>query len=202
MKLIRIAEYSTLCRFYLASNQSDQVLQLIDKTFGIIEAEDWTYFRLDYLLLRAIAHKMLDEHREAVASLKEALAIGERGSFIRIFIDFGQPMLELLQSIYNELPSHSQKKVAPFSRKYIKKLIKAFDVSAVSRMIKGLVEPLSKRELEVLKLIAAGFTNQEIGEQLFISLNTVRTHTKKINYKLDVHNRTQAISKAKELGIL
>ena len=66
----------------------------------------------------------------------------------------------------------------------------------------GIEESLSERETDVLKLIATGLTNQEIAEKLFISLNTVRTHTKNINSKLDVYSRTQAIARAKKLGLI
>jgi len=68
--------------------------------------------------------------------------------------------------------------------------------------IEGLMDPISERELEVLYLIAAGLSNQEIADKLFISLNTVKTHTKNINSKLNVNSRTKAITRAKELGLL
>ena len=68
--------------------------------------------------------------------------------------------------------------------------------------MEGLVEPLSERELEVLYLIAAGLRNKEIAEKLFISLNTVKTHLKNINSKLDVTNRTEAVARAREIGLL
>ena len=64
------------------------------------------------------------------------------------------------------------------------------------------MDPISEREMEVLHLIAAGLSNREIADKLFISLNTVKTHTKNINSKLDVNNRTKAIFRAKELGLL
>ena len=70
------------------------------------------------------------------------------------------------------------------------------------RKIEGLQESLSERELEVLHLIAAGLRNREIADKLFISLNTVKTHTKNINSKLNVNSRIKAIARAKELGLL
>jgi ATP/maltotriose-dependent transcriptional regulator MalT len=80
--------------------------------------------------------------------------------------------------------------------------LRAFQQAPLEQKAVGVDESLSDREIEVLKLIAAGLTNQEIAERLFISLNTVRTHTKNINSKLDVHSRTQAIARAKKLGLI
>ncbi len=88
------------------------------------------------------------------------------------------------------------------SKRYVKKLLLAFKTDKPAKPKIGLAEPLSEREREVLHLIAAGLSNQEIGKKLFISLNTVRTHTKNINSKLNVHSRTQAIARAKELKLL
>jgi LuxR family maltose regulon positive regulatory protein len=68
--------------------------------------------------------------------------------------------------------------------------------------IDGLMDPISEREMEVLHLIAAGLSNREIAEKLFISLNTVKTHTKNINSKLDVNSRIKAVARAKELKFL
>jgi ATP/maltotriose-dependent transcriptional regulator MalT len=78
----------------------------------------------------------------------------------------------------------------------------AFKAEKPPQKIKIREETISEREIEVLQLIAAGFSNKEIADRLFISLNTVRTHTKNINAKLDVHSRTQAIARAKKLGLL
>ena len=84
---------------------------------------------------------------------------------------------------------------------FAKKLLSIMKADRPPKM-EGLVEPLSERELEVLYLIAAGLRNKEIAEKLFISLNTVKTHLKNINGKLGVTNRTKAVARAKELGLL
>jgi LuxR family maltose regulon positive regulatory protein len=89
-----------------------------------------------------------------------------------------------------------------FSSSYVKKLLVAFEAEKSPQRVKFREESLSERETEVLQLITAGFSNQEIADKLFISLNTVRTHTKNINAKLGVHSRTQAIARAKELDLL
>ena len=88
-----------------------------------------------------------------------------------------------------------------FSLSYVRKLLSAFK-AGTSPKIEGLLDPISERELEVLYLIAAGLSNREIADKLFISLNTVKTHTKNINSNLDVNSRIKAVARAKELGLL
>jgi len=89
---------------------------------------------------------------------------------------------------------------------YIYKLLAAFDqqkdVQPSALSPQALVEPLSERELEVLQLIAQGFSNREISEQLFLALNTVKGHNRRIFGKLDVQRRTEAVARARELGLL
>jgi LuxR family maltose regulon positive regulatory protein len=88
-----------------------------------------------------------------------------------------------------------------FSLSYPKKILSVIKAGTPHK-IEGLMDPVSERELEVLHLIAAGLSNREIADKLFISINTVKTHTKNINSKLDVNSRIKAVAKAKELGLL
>jgi LuxR family maltose regulon positive regulatory protein len=87
-------------------------------------------------------------------------------------------------------------------RAFVKKLLSAFKLMRIAKHHDGLLEPLSERELEVLRFIAAGLPNKKITEQLFISMSTVKTHLRNIYGKLDVHSRTEAVAKAMDLGIL
>jgi LuxR family maltose regulon positive regulatory protein len=133
------------------------------------------------------------------------LALAEPGGFIRIFVDEGLPMAELLTRMKAE---------GGMMREYIHKLLAAFgkqtDVhpfdsaqdkpSALSPQ--PLVEPLSHRELEILQLIARGLSNREISERLFLALSTVKKHNGNIYGKLQVQRRTEAVARARELGLL
>jgi len=109
-------------------------------------------------------------------------------------VDEGPSIAILLEKLLNDK--------AGVSRAYVNKLLSAFQVDKLIQTQDGLVEQLSDRELEVLRLIAAGLSNKKITEELFISLSTVKTHLRNIYGKLNVHSRTEAIVKAKELELL
>jgi LuxR family maltose regulon positive regulatory protein len=133
---------------------------------------------------------------EALAFLTEALRRAEPEGYVRTFVDAGEPMTELLREA-------AARKVAP---DYVKKLLSAFDTSKAPppppAIAQPLIEPLSDRELDVLRLLADGQTNQEIALALFISVNTVKTHLKNIYGKLGVSNRREAVAQAKDLGLI
>ena len=112
-----------------------------------------------------------------------------------------KPVAELLEEIIAIRKRDHGATKAGFSLSYAKKILSVFKASQPPK-IEGLLDPISERELEVLHLIATGFSNREIAEKLFISLNTVKTHTKNINSKLNVNSRTKAIARAKELRLL
>ena len=124
--------------------------------------------------------------------------MAEPGGFVRIFLDEGEPMTQLLSGA-------SVRGVLPV---YVDKLLAAFKDQPQSRDEKLpppallLAEPLSPRELEVLNLIAQGLSNDEIGKRLFLALDTVKGHNRRIFDKLQVQRRTEAVARARELGLL
>ena len=127
-------------------------------------------------------------------------ALAEPGGFLRTFVREGPPMARLLYEAV-------KRGIAP---DYARRLLAAFPVALAEQAAPpetrisnaALVEPLSERELEVLQLIAEGLTNREIASRLYLALNTVKAHTRNIYGKLGVHNRTQAVARARALGIL
>ena len=118
-----------------------------------------------------------------------------------MFVSKGKPVAELLEEILTDRKRDHDAAKAGFSLSYAQKIWSAFK-AATPPKIEGLMDPISERELEVLHLIAAGLSNREIADKLFISLNTVKTHTKNINSKLDVNSRIKAVARAKEMGLL
>ena len=171
--------------------------------------------KIQILILRTLAEKALGREDAAVGVMLQALALAEPGGFIRIFVGEGAPMAQLLL----EAASHG------IMSDYIGKLLAAFEaekrpvlaaspgksednpdltpaILAGHRNGELQIEPLSQRELEVLRLIAQGLSNREIGERLFLALDTIKGYNRKIFDKLQVQSRTEAVARAHELGLL
>jgi LuxR family maltose regulon positive regulatory protein len=198
----REAEFLAFARILHDQSRLDETDHLLKRLIANAESGNRLLVVIEALLIRALALYDLGNVSEALEVLHRALVLAEPGGFVRIFVDEGPDMAELLTKYKIEMEKSQKRSAARFSRAYIRKLLVAFKAETPPQKVKILTEPLSEREIEVLLLIAAGFSNQVIADKLFISLNTVRTHTKNIYTKLDVHSRTQAIARAKELGFL
>jgi LuxR family maltose regulon positive regulatory protein len=131
---------------------------------------------------------------EALDALGQSLTLAEPEGYVRLYLDAGEPMRSLLKQAVG-------RGIAP---QYVSRLLAAFGPSreAVSKAPQPLIEPLTDRELEVLCLLAEDLSNHEIGRRLFISLPTVKSHTRNIYGKLGVQNREEAVARAQALGIL
>ncbi len=139
--------------------------------------------------------------------LGETLALAEPEGFIRLFVDEGEPMRlaisDYRSSIEGQQRNHDHARLG-----YVDRLLAAFARPAAvpqsnnERAKPAMPEPLSPRELEVLRLVAQGLSNGEIGERLFLALDTVKGHNRNIFSKLQVQRRTEAIARARELGLL
>ncbi len=180
-------------RVLLAQGDTSAALALLDPLRQQAEAKGWEDERLKVIILEAIAHHTLSEEVKAVQLLGEALALAEPGGFIRIFVDEGPPMAVLLR----EAAKHGT--VSNYVRQLLAAFGKAEDRTSVTQLS---IEPLSKRELEVLRLLRTDLNGPEIARELMVSLNTMRTHTKSIYNKLGVNNRQMAIRRAEELDLL
>jgi LuxR family maltose regulon positive regulatory protein len=153
------------------------------------------------LILDALALYAQRETSSALTTLKRALALAEPENYVRSFLDIGKPMEEFLSwSLESQLLNE------PRLSAYVSKLLSHFDIdtSIQTSLPIGdtLIEPLSQRELEVLRLIALGLSNREIGERLFLALSTVKGHIRIIFYKLQVQRRTEAVARARQLSLL
>jgi LuxR family maltose regulon positive regulatory protein len=194
LSYLREFEYVTLASILVARYKSDQVDDSIHEAIRLLErllkaAEEGGRMGsvIDILTLQALAFEARGDIPSALVSLERALTLAEPEGYVRIFVDEGLPMAKLL----HEAASQS---IEP---DYTRKLLAAFKPnvqSDTSAPPQPLVEPLSERELEVLQLVAQGLTNREISERLFLALDTVKGHNRRIYGKLGVKNRTQAIN--------
>lgn len=185
----------TLARIRLAQGRYAEVENLLAGTTPPVGIGSQIARQLASNLLMAVAIARQQRPPEALELLESCLALAEPEGYIRVFLDAGEPVWELLTA-YLRFPASSHKL-------YVQKVLDAFSSAGVSEtQLGGLIEPLTKRELEVLQLIALGKTNKEIARQLVIAPGTVKAHTASIYRKLDVANRTEAVAHARQLGIL
>jgi LuxR family maltose regulon positive regulatory protein len=186
-------------RVHLAQGDTSAALAVLEPLRQQVEAKDWQDERLKVMVLQAVALQAHGEKDKAVQLLGDALALAEPGGFIRIFVDEGMPMAQLLSeaAAHGIMPDYTGKLLAVFEAEKQKSEDKSFLPPA-----QPLIEPLSQRELEVLQLIAQGLSNDEIGKRLFLALDTVKGHNRKIYDKLQVQRRTEAVARARELGLL
>ncbi len=186
-------------RVHLAQGDPSAALAVLSPWRQQVEAKGWEDERLKVMVLQAVALQAQGEQDQAVHLLCDALSLAEPGGFIRLFVDEGLPMAHLL----------SEAEAIGMMPDYIGKLLAVCEAEEHKREdtssrppAQPLLEPLSHRELEVLRLMAQGLSNQEMSERLFLALDTVKGHNRKIFGKLQVQRRTEAVARARELGLL
>jgi LuxR family maltose regulon positive regulatory protein len=190
-------------RSLLALGDAAAALAVLSAYRQQVEARGWADERLKAMVLEALAFHACGERDGALRPLGDALSLAEPGGFIRSFVDEGEPMRVLLLDYRRAAEKQAQDRAHP-SREYLDKLLAAFPQSEavpLSKTPTG-VEPLTQRELDILRLIAQGLSNREIGDRLFLAVNTVKGHNRVIFDKLQVGSRTEAIGRARELGLL
>ncbi len=199
LSYLREFEHITLARVLLAQYKSDHIDRFMLEAMGLLERllkaaqeGERTGSVIEILVLRAIAYKVQGDIPAALAPLQEALSLAEPEGYVRMFVDEGPPMAHLLEVAAKHV-------IAP---NYVRQLLTAF-VSASDRIPvkQDLIELLSDRELEVLRLLRTDLNGPEMARELIVSLNTVRTHTKNIYSKLGVNNRRAAVRRAEELDL-
>ena len=190
-------DHLTLARALIVKGQRadrERALNILRHVIDSAVARGRTGVHIEALALQAQALWADGDRPGALTSLERSLIIAEPEGYVRVFADLGLPMARLLQEAHT-------RKVMP---EYVQTLLDAFilDGTPTHGVPAALPEPLSEREQDVLGLMAAGLTNREIAEELFISPETVKKHTGSIYAKLGVNHRTQAVARARELHLL
>lgn len=187
----------TLARLWVAEHRTGvahAAAAAIDLLSSIIEAagDERVGGLIEARMVRALAHASNDALDSALTDIRAAIGEGVPAGYRRLFLDEGQPLIELLQLLRSSGSAHDVE--------LVQQLVAA---EPASRMVASITDDsLSERELEVLALLATDLTGPEIARHLYISINTLRTHTKRIFTKLNVNTRRAAVSKAKDLGLL
>ncbi len=189
-----------LARLMLAQGRLEEADSLLQNLLTVAETMGRTSLVIEIRILQALVAQAMGNTTASLQALEQALRLAEPEGFIRIFVDERQPLAGLL---YEAL----SREIEP---DYVRRLLVAFPIAESKQVDPSrskapefeLIEQLSEREVEVLQFIAEGLTNPEIADRLYLSLNTVKVHTRNIYGKLGVNNRTQAISRGKILGIL
>jgi len=206
---LREFEQITFARILLSQYQSDYSISLLHGAIGYLErllkaAEEAGRIGsvIEILILHALAHQMQEDIPAALPSLERALKLAEPEGYMRIFLAEGSSMAELIREAY----------IRGILPNYTRKLLSAFEMEdqgldeetppSATPVSSPLIEPLSQRELDILRLFKTELSGPEIAQELVIALSTVRTHTKSIYNKLNVNSRRGAVKRALELGLI
>ena len=200
LSYLREFEHITLARILLARYTTERHERSIDEATRLLQrllqaAEEGARAGsvLEILVLLALAHRARGDIPAALAALQRALSLAEPEGYVRIFVDEGPPMASLLKAA-------AKQGIAPnYVRRLLAALNKTEDLNPAKQ---GLIEPLSERELDVLRLLGTDLDGPDIARQLIVSLSTVRTHTNRIYAKLGVNNRRAAVRRAEELDLM
>ena len=214
-------EHITLARILIAQYRSDPVegslhtaVRLLDSLLQAAEAGCWMGSVIEILIMQALAHQAQGNIQLALASLDRALVLAEPQVYVRLFTDEGKPMRLLIADCKLLIEKRwlssnlvSDKRMLA----YLDRLLTNFPVGAnadlspqskISNLQSAMIEPLSQRELEVLRLLRSDLSGPEIARELVLSLATVRTHTQNIYAKLGVNHRRAAVRRAEDLELL
>ncbi len=193
-----IPRYIFLARVLIAQAQFEEAIRLLARLLEMAEVSGAMGYVIGISILQAVALQGAGKSDQALKPLEHALSLAEPEGYVRTFIGEGEPMGRLLR----------QAIAKGIAVAYASRLLAALEVDAETKRQPGtaiqasMIEPLSERELEVLRLLTTHLSSSDIAQDLTISVNTVRTHIKSIYSKLNVHSRNEAVQRARELEIL
>lgn len=209
LSYLRKFEHITLARIRLACAQRDRADGSIDEAIGLLqrllhaaEVGERTGHVIEILVLQALAHQTQGDIPTALVSLERALTMAEPEGYVRMFVDEGQLMAALLReaAARGVMPNYTDRLLAAYEAE--QQTSTGTSPLRTSPASQPLIEPLSQRELDVLRLLKTELSGPEIARELIVSLSTLRTHTKNIYTKLGVNSRRAAVRRAEELDLV
>ena len=204
----RESEYLVLTRVLLAQDRPGQALTLLERMLAAATAQGRAGSVIEIQALQALALAADGDQAAAVDALAEALTLASPPGYVRVFADAGAPMGVLLgRLVAAQRAEHATARSVPLG--CLARVLQAFGQQQAvpgsrprTATVPGLVEQLTARELEILRLVAAGTPNQAIADQLVVTLDTVKKHITHLLAKLGAANRTEAVARARQLGLL
>ncbi len=200
-------ELLTLARTRLAERSFEGVGQLLERLLALAETQKRTGSMIEILLTQALVYQAQGNQARALVALERALTLAEPEGYLRTFVDEGESMRLLILDFGSHIGNQALSDMHPLLG-YVNQLLAAFPKSMevipqsrITNQKSKIIEPLSEREIEVLRLLRSELSGPEIAQRLIVSLNTLRTHTKNIFHKLGVNNRRAAVHRAEELDL-
>ena len=190
-----------LARLLLAQDQPHQALRLLGRLSVLADRQGRVGSTIEIAVLRALALAAAGDRAAAAQDLAGTLALAARPGYLRVFADEGPPMAALLTQV---AAAHRQGQ--PAARQvplgYLAAVLRASAPATRVPEVPGLAEPLTAREIQVLRLLAAGVPNRRIADDLVVTLDTVKKHVTHVLGKLGAANRTEAVTRARQLGLI
>lgn len=210
---LREGDHILLARVLIAQGRVDDALRLLERLLEAAEAGGRTGPAIEILVLKALALQApllyMGDSAQAIGALERALPLAELEGCVRLFVDEGEPMQRLLRQVVSRdrTPGYVSRLLAAFHIEHeteyeTERGSKAPLTEPPSLSPQPLLEPLKEREISILRLIAAGLSNREIADELYLSVNTIKAYTSQIYGKMGVKKRAEAVARAHELGIL
>ena len=189
-------DYYFFAHLLIAKGSYSQALEVVDCLLKAVYQSSININAIRYIVLQAIILYQLNRIEEAMISMQEALSFARLEGYVRAILDEGEAVGDLLRT------AAARGIEVEYADKLLRVLNAERESSTRTMFAAGLIDPLSEREMEVLRLLITELSTPEIADELFISVSTVRSHIKQIYSKLDVHSRFEAVRKAKELNLL
>jgi LuxR family maltose regulon positive regulatory protein len=199
----RLLLYTLAVRVHLAEDRPDRALQVLRPLLKKVEAAGWSLNVIRLLILESLALYHRGDISEALVPLARALSLSEPEGFAALYLEEGAPMVELLRHAASRgiSPGQASDLLAQFETK-LGAVPPSPHSPAPTAQAQPLVEPLTERELDVLRLLATSLSTAEIADRLFVTVSTVRSHNKNIYAKLNVHRRFEAAERARVLKLI